>query len=194
MIRLRDFSVKFGRQRVFPPLSLAVARGERVALAGESGCGKTTILKAVAGLLDPPAAVDGEVLNPGPDVIGYVPQESIASLSPYLTILQQVAHLGKSEEQARQLLGRLGLGDPLLLRSYPHQVSGGQRQRVLIAQALIVKPAFLLCDEPVANLDPATARETVQIIDDYLLHSGAGLLIASHRESRSRRSVAVSIA
>jgi peptide/nickel transport system ATP-binding protein len=177
MVRLRDFSVELGGRRVFEPFSLTIADGERVGLAGESGCGKTTTLKAIAGVLD--AKVRGEVIA-SPE-IGYTPQESVASLSPFLTVLEQVAHLG-SEEKARRLLGPLGVGDERLLRSYPHQISGGQRQRILIAQALICNPSLLLCDEPVASLDRDTALQTLEIIDEYLRESGAALLVASHRE------------
>ncbi len=169
MVRLRDFSVESGGRRVFEPITLSVAAGERVGLAGESGCGKTTILKALAGLLD--AKTQGAMVAPAD--IGYIPQESVESLSPYLTVLEQ---------SERALLARLGLESTRLMNSYPHQLSGGQRQRVLIAQGLMSDHALLICDEPVANLDGATARRTLQIIDEYLQRTGAALLVASHRE------------
>ncbi len=184
MVQLKEFSVELGGRRVLQPVTLTVARGERVGLAGESGCGKTTILNALAGLLDANAKISGRIAAPpkmGRAGVGYVPQESLLSLSPHRTLLEQVLHLGESEEQARNLLARLRVGDELL-HCYPHQVSGGQRQRVLIAQALIVNPALLLCDEPVAHLDPATSLETLRVIDEYVRQSGAGLLVASHRE------------
>src|SRR5271165_4958702 len=154
MVRVQNFSVELGGRQVFEPMSLTVARGERVGLAGESGCGKTTLLKAVAGILDAEAKTNGEISAPAD--IGYLPQESLSSLSPCRTVLNQVCDLGPADE-ARDLLTRLGIGEARLLHSYPHQMSGGQRQRVLCAQALIANPLMLVCDEPAASLDSETA-------------------------------------
>ena len=180
----------FGANRVLHDLNLRIVQGEIVALVGPSGCGKSTLLRMILGTLRPNrgrvtvyASSHGErvgkvVRKPGRDR-GIVYQRY--SLFPHLTALENVAfglmldqtaipfrtfhplrwralrkqHRGES----RALLEKLGLGRAL--HNYPHELSGGMRQRVAIAQALILKPAILLLDEPFGALDEAT-REDLQ--------------------------------
>jgi NitT/TauT family transport system ATP-binding protein len=190
VLECRGLHHRFGSNRVLFDVRLKVARGQIVALVGPSGCGKSTLLQSILGTLRPtqgqvrvhypeagrPTAhpVDG----PGRDR-GIVYQRY--SLFPHLTALQNVAFglmldqtgIGfrlirprawralrrQHREQAEAWLRDVGLGHAL--HKYPHQLSGGMRQRVAIAQAVILKPAILLLDEPFGALDEAT-REDLQ--------------------------------
>jgi NitT/TauT family transport system ATP-binding protein len=183
----------FGSNRVLHDIKLRIVQGEIVALVGPSGCGKSTFLRMILGTLQPNrgqvtvyTSRDGErvgsvVHKPGRDR-GIVYQRY--SLFPHLTALDNVAFglmldktsipqrtfhplrwraLRKKQRQASsELLEKLGLGHAL--KNYPHELSGGMRQRVAIAQALILKPAILLLDEPFGALDEATREELQRML------------------------------
>lgn len=176
MLALHDFGIRYGPLTAIEGLSLAVGAGERVGLAGASGSGKTSLLRCLAGLND--AQTTGRIECRAR--VGYMPQEPLASLSPYLPVLEQVRHCGADD--AAGLLASLGLDQPRQHAAYPHQLSGGERQRVLLAQVLALRPELLALDEPAANLDSATSALIVNAIDAYLRRSGAALLVASHEE------------
>lgn len=150
-------------------VSLSVASGEFVALVGASGCGKTTLLRLVDGLVEPTAGevlVDGRpVRGPGADR-GFVFQQD--SLFPWKTIRDNVSFglrlqgrdPREQRERAARMLGLVGLAD--FGSYYPHELSGGMRQRANLARALAVDPEILLMDEPFASLDAQT-RELMQL-------------------------------
>jgi peptide/nickel transport system ATP-binding protein len=169
-----------GRSPVIDDMSLSFLAGDRFGLAGESGCGKTTVLRAAAGLLPSSAHVTGTIRSEGR--VGYIPQEALISLSPFLTAAEQVTEFTRSQDETTQLFELAGLGAERFLKAYPHQLSGGERQRVLVIQALAARPALILADEPTANLDPQSEAAIVSVLDEYLRKTGASILIASHRE------------
>ena len=151
-------------------VSLQIAQGERLVLLGQSGCGKSSILKALAGFLKPAGGqitLHGQPISgPGPDRI--VVFQEFDQLLPWKTAAQNVAFplrkargLGKAEAQelAEDALERVGLSRALF--SFPHELSGGMKQRVAIARALAMRPEVLLMDEPFAALDALT-RERLQ--------------------------------
>lgn len=171
MIRLEKMALAYGEQRVLRDCSLRVEEGERVALMGVSGCGKTTLLQVVAGLLSTDAAaVNGTV--------SYVFQES--ALFPWLTAAENVnVVLGDSAETmscAKDWLMAVGLAD--CCGKYPHQLSGGQKQRVSIARALAYGGDILLLDEPFQGLDETTRQQMAALIDREW--AGKTLLLATH--------------
>jgi len=186
LVELRDLSVRYeGRQPVFAPVSIALQHGERLGIAGESGCGKTTLLKAVAGLLPAAATVSGSRTIRGR--IGYIPQQALASFSPFLTVGQQITELTGSTPRTAELLALVGLESPRFLAAYPHQLSGGERQRVLMVQAFALRPSVIVADEPTANLDPDREAALLDLLDRHSLETGAAILVASHRESVFQR-------
>ena len=170
IIRFEGVSKSFGAQAVLRDFSLDVAPGAFLTIIGRSGCGKTTALRLVNGLLTPDA---GRVLVQGEDVagtdpvalrrrIGYAIQS--VGLFPHMTVEKNIAYVpsisglegwkgAQRQEKAAALLRQVGL-EPELAKRYPRALSGGQRQRVGIAQALLGDPTFLIFDEPTVGLDP----------------------------------------
>lgn len=184
-------------------VSLRVERGQMVALVGESGCGKSSLGRAAAGLSAPAhgeVRFDGRRLEPlgrrrRPDAdiaVQMVFQEATSSLNPRRRIRDQVAdaftargrrtsrgarppHAARSSEA----LERAGLDDTLGER-FPHEISGGQRQRVLVARALAASPSVLVLDEPLASLDASAQARTANLLAELCRTAGVGMLLISH--------------
>lgn len=183
-------------------MDISLRPGRVTALVGESGSGKTTLAKAVMALLPGNAAVSGDILMDGRQMVGLgetdmnqwrwrsaamVFQNGAAALNPLHRVLDQVAEPliqrdGQSRfaarARARIRLLRMGLHEEHLLR-YPHQLSGGQIQRVLLAMALILDPPVLILDEPTASLDAMTRSFVAGVIDD-LRGRGKTILLITH--------------
>ena len=180
MIRLEKMALAYGEQRVLRDCSLCVEEGERVALMGASGCGKTTMLQVVAGLLSTDAAaVNGTV--------SYVFQEP--ALFPWLTAAENVnVVLGDSADtmsEAQDWLTAVGLAD--CCGKYPHQLSGGQRQRAIIASAMISRPKLLVCDEPTTALDVTVQKQILELLYELSEKHNVGILLISHDLTVVRR-------
>lgn len=170
-LAVRDLCVSYGTQRVLDRVTLEVARGEFVALLGASGCGKTTLLRSIAGFTEPEA---GTLSVAGKDITGLPPdRRNMAfvfqsyALWPHMSVAQNIGYPlklgGKSSGEIASRVTRIQemLGLQGLQARKPAELSGGQRQRVALGRALAADPAILLLDEPLSNLD-ARIRLTVR--------------------------------
>jgi NitT/TauT family transport system ATP-binding protein len=160
MVEIDQVTMSFGSYTAVRDLNRTVADGEFLAIAGPTGCGKSTILNAIAGLLKPSAgsiAIDGQPVRGVQGNIGYLFQQD--ALLPWKTAIENVelgplfrgVSAGERRERAMAWLAKVGLKG--FEHRYPHQLSGGQRKRVQMAQALIHGPKVILMDEPFSALD-----------------------------------------
>jgi peptide/nickel transport system ATP-binding protein len=159
-------------------VSLSVGRGETLAIVGESGCGKTTLLRSIAGLIEPAA---GTIRFEGK--LGMVFQDPQGSLNPRRRVGKTLERALRDHPDARgevpRLLERVGL-DPSLGSRFPHELSGGQRQRIGIARALANAPALVLLDEPVSSLDASLRRGVIELLDRMQDELGCAYVVVSH--------------
>ncbi len=200
LLRIEGLCKRYGSTTVFEQVSLQVQAGECVALLGESGVGKSTLLNCIAGLDEPDA---GRVWLLGTDVtaadedrraalrraqLGFVFQAF--HVLPHLSVSENVALplrlLGRHDDaRVQHMLEAVGLGD--LGARMPAQLSGGQLQRVAIARAMVHSPALILADEPTGNLDPATAERVLDLLLRQAHEQGAACLLVTHAEAAARR-------
>jgi peptide/nickel transport system ATP-binding protein len=180
-------------------VSFDIAAGESVGLVGESGCGKSTLSKSIVRLLDTSAgkilldgddiaALSGARLRPYRRRVQMIFQDPYASLNPRHTVTEildaaLLIHDVKDQAERRrritQIVDLVGLPQRAL-RSYPHQFSGGQRQRIGIARALVLKPALVICDEPVSALDVSVQAQILNLLVDLKREFGLSYLFISH--------------
>ena len=208
LLQIRDLEVEYwtkrGIVRAVDGVSFNIFPNEVVGLAGESGCGKSTIADAVTRLLKPPAyIVGGEVMFAGKDIlqmeedelrgfrwehIAIVLQSAMNSLNPVLSVREQITDVIRSHRQiskkdavdrARELLQVVGI-DPNRVDSYPHQLSGGMRQRVVIAIALALNPELIVMDEPTTALDVVVQKQIIQEIQELRDRFGFSILFITH--------------
>ncbi len=195
VLRLDNLGKRYGSGRpLFERLSLDLAAGDYVAIMGESGVGKSTLLNLLAGLDQPEA---GRVLLEGIDLatlsddertllrrraVGFVFQAF--HVLPYLTAEQNVSlplellGVEKGERAARVIAMLEAVGLAEAARRRPRELSGGEVQRIAIARALVHRPRLVLADEPTGNLDPRTAALTLALLRDQIkTNAGAGILI-----------------
>jgi iron(III) transport system ATP-binding protein len=191
-LSIKNLTCQYDDQTVLESLSLEVEQGQIVCLLGASGCGKTTLLKAIAGLLPLSSGQmslncltidDGKNwLPPEQRNIGMIFQDY--ALFPHLTVAENIA-FGLKNESAQQKLMKVeemlglvhlkGYGD-----RYPHQLSGGQQQRVAIARSLAYKPDLLLLDEPFSNIDTQVRHELIREIRKIFKEQGVTAIFVTH--------------
>jgi NitT/TauT family transport system ATP-binding protein len=203
-LRVRNVKKSYGRLKVIDGVSFDVEEGDFVCLIGESGCGKTTLLKMIAGIED---ADEGEIVFTK-SRIGFVFQDD--RLLPWRTALKNVMFglevMDMELEKAKKALELVGLGG--FENYYPKQLSGGMRQRVGIARALAIEPDLLLMDEPFASLDAQTrermqeellkiiSRKTVVFVThsiDEAIYLADRIIVLSPRPARVLREVIVDL-
>jgi putative ABC transport system ATP-binding protein len=197
---LTNVSKHYGDVPVFANVSLDVANGEFVAIIGESGVGKSTLLNCMAGLDDWDS---GTVVLDGEDIgalsndqrallrrrkVGFVFQAF--HVLPHLDVAQNVALplllLGTpDDDRVNAMLDAVGFNG--LGHRLPQELSGGQLQRVAIARALVHRPSLLLADEPTGNLDPRTAARVIDVLISQSKEQGASLVLVTHSEGAAAR-------
>ena len=190
-----------GTLAILSEVSLAIARGESVAIMGASGAGKSTLLALLAGLDEP---TTGSIQLAGSELtaldedgraavrarhVGFVFQSF--HLLPSLTALENVmlplelARRGDARRAALEVLGRVGLGERV--GHYPRQLSGGEQQRVAIARAFVTEPDVLFADEPTGNLDAATGERIMDLLFGLNAAAGATLVLVTHDQALALR-------
>ena len=199
MLELRDLFKSYGGRAVLNGLSHRFEAGEFVAIMGESGVGKSTLLNLIAGLDAPDSGlvlVDGQPMSALDDDaatrlrrtrMGFIFQAF--HVLPHLTLQQNVALplLLNHESQARagEMLAAVGLKGRG--NDFPRQLSGGEMQRVAIARALAHRPALVLADEPTGNLDPDTAASVLELLRGEIKANGASAIMVTHSHAAAAK-------
>jgi peptide/nickel transport system ATP-binding protein len=205
LLEVQDLNIHFGGHHAVRDLNFTIARGETLALVGESGCGKSSTALALMRLLPAQSRMSGRILFEQRDLlplsarelralrgnaIAMVFQEPMTSLNPVLTIGHQIVevlrlHQNLTTAQARQraieLLDLVKLPEPgRRFDDYPHQLSGGQRQRAMIAMAVACRPRLLIADEPTTALDVTIQAQILELLDQLRREFSMGLLLITH--------------
>ncbi|MCB8876534.1 ABC transporter ATP-binding protein [Acidisoma silvae] len=208
ILDVRDIVVEYTTSReparAVDHVSFTLDRGEFLGIVGESGCGKSTMLFAIAQLLTPPAQlVSGEVIFKGRNMVGLrggelrsirwrdysvVMQSAMNALNPVKTVGAQFEDTMRAHGQgktagirarSREVMALVGI-DAIHLKSYPHQLSGGMRQRVMIAMALLLSPDLVVMDEPTSALDVVAQRSLMVQIKDLQKKLGFAVIFVTH--------------
>ncbi|HET7358137.1 MAG TPA: ABC transporter ATP-binding protein [Nocardioidaceae bacterium] len=208
VIDARDLRIWYGTERgavrAVDGVSFRLRKGEILGLVGESGCGKSTLGRGLLGLLPAGAKMDGELRYKGEDLLALPPkqmfamrgselgmifQEPLTRLNPLMRISQHFEEtlkthekgISKQEMQRRALEALRVMGiPPTRYRSYPHEFSGGMRQRLMIALALVLRPSFVVADEPTTALDVLVEAQIIRILHDLRSTYETSLLLITH--------------
>ncbi len=208
VLRVRDLRIWYGSDRgpvrAVDGVDLELHRGETLGLVGESGCGKSTLGRGLMGLLPPGAQMDGHLSFEGRDLLalghrerfamrgrelGMIFQEPLTRLNPLLRISDHFSEtlrthepdIDKEEIKRRSLevLRQMGI-PPTRFRAYPHEFSGGMRQRLMIALALVLRPAFVVADEPTTALDVLVEAQIIRVLAELRRESDTAMLLITH--------------
>ena len=208
VLSVRDLRVWYGTDRgpvrAVDGVSFDLQRGEILGLVGESGCGKSTLGRGLLGLLPDGAASDGELFFDGTDLLslrprdfnrlrgsqlGMIFQEPLTRLNPLMRISEHFSEtlkvhekgISKEEIKRRSLEALRVMGiPPTRFRAYPHEFSGGMRQRLMIALTLVVRPAFVVADEPTTALDVLVEAQIIRILHDLRATYDTSLILITH--------------
>ena len=210
LLEVEDLSTCFMTRKGAVPsvhhVSFSLAKGETLAIVGESGCGKSVTSLSIMRLVPHPGQiVGGRILFHGQDLlqlseqemrkirgnrISMIFQEPMTSLNPVLTIGDQISEVFRLHrkldkrsalERSEQMLEMVGIPNPKkVARSYPHELSGGMRQRVMIAIALACEPELLIADEPTTALDVTIQAQILELMNRLIKEKGTGMIMITH--------------
>lgn len=181
----KHFSFQKGKtQEVLKDISFTMKKGEILGVVGESGCGKTTLAKAILGMI---AQIDGDIMHhtKNPQMIFQDPYRSLNPAKTVGWILQEPLRnkggykASQRTEKAIEMLYKIGL-DERYMKHYPKQLSGGQRQRVCIGAALMLEPKLVIADEPVSALDVTIQKRIIDLLLQLQKEMGLSILFISH--------------
>ncbi|MCU7937824.1 MAG: ABC transporter ATP-binding protein [gamma proteobacterium symbiont of Bathyaustriella thionipta] len=197
LLQLNNISLSYGAHKVIKDVELELNEGEIGCLLGSSGCGKTTLLRSIAGFEKPDKGeislrnqmINDRQINTPPEQrnIGMVFQDF--ALFPHMSIKKNIAFglLKQSKERVNQrvseLLELIGLAD--IADKFPHQLSGGQQQRVALARALAPKPDLLLLDEPFSSLDVTLREQLATEVRKIIKHEGISAILVTHDQQEA---------
>lgn len=192
LLTIQDLAVRYGKHQVLSGISFIINKGDYIGIAGPNGCGKTTLIKAMLGLL--PAAEGQIIFNSNSEsspTIGYLPQKAIQSDNLFPATVREIVAMGllapkkgarfynaRDQEKVSGILIRLGIAD--LSHHKIGSLSGGQQQRVLLARALVGTPSLLMLDEPTSALDPQIRDSFYELLSDLNRADGVTILLVSH--------------
>jgi peptide/nickel transport system ATP-binding protein len=211
VLSVRDLTVSYSTQAGPVPavrgVSFDIERGQVLGLAGESGCGKSTVAHAILRLLPDGSVTEGEILLEGENILRMKPgrlravrwteaaivfQGAMHGLNPVQRVGEQIAECilvhqrnpGRSDERAAakrssELIEKVGLPERRA-RDFPHELSGGQRQRVMIAMALACEPALVIADEPTTALDVMVQAQVLNLLEELQTDLGLSMLFITH--------------
>jgi oligopeptide/dipeptide ABC transporter ATP-binding protein len=214
LIAVQDLVKEFTLRRSFRPslriravngVSFSIVKGETFGLVGESGCGKSTLGRTILRIYKPSSGtiqysgaditeLSGSALAPYRRRMQIIFQDPYASLNPAMQVRDIIAEplllknrlsAGDCDEQVRDMLLQVGMSADDMYK-YPHEFSGGQHQRISIARALIVRPEFILCDEPISALDVSIQAQVVNLLEDLQQEFGLTYLFVAHDLSMVR--------
>lgn len=205
MFECRRLSVKYPRSSVpaVSNVSFNITSGEVVALAGESGSGKSSIAYAAGRLLNPDVQIQGEICFSGENILSATPaqtdrirrsrlafifQDPSTSLNPLMTIGSQLRMAGIEPRRHIECLNMVNLRDTgRILSSYPHELSGGMKQRLMIAAAVAKKPELIIADEPTASLDATIGDGVMRELRALSLKNRCAVLLITHDLKLAKR-------